>query len=125
VRYKDFTLPPESSQPTTDQAALEAFSKNAAPLLIELTGDFGEIVKFQTAQADEIETLKKGRADDQKVMTTLAQQVADLQSELKLTPRRASQAGETKLAEEVADKLKERAGQINEFWGDLEVEEQA
>lgn len=121
VRYKDFTDPAKVDAPASEAVALEALSKNVAPLLVDLTKDLADTVHVATAQATEIDALKKGRDDDRKIMDGLKTQVELLTAQMGLTPRRASQSGDTALAQEVADKLKERAGEVDDFWADLKV----
>lgn len=121
VRYKDFTDPAKVNQPTPDAAALEAFSKNAAPLLLDLTKDLGQAVTVATAQAAEIDTLKKGRDEDRKVIDGLKAQLDKLTAQIGLTPRRASQSPDTALTPDIADQLKERNAEVDDFWADMKV----
>lgn len=119
VRYKDFSDPAKVEAP--DTAALEAFSKNAAPLLIDLTKDMADAVNTQTALSAEIDALKKGREADLLVIAALKTQVEALQAAASLTPRRASAAAETALAGEIVQELNKRAAEIDDYWGDMQV----
>lgn len=118
TRYKDFTDPAKAADATDPAKAIEEVSKSIAPYLLELTQAQADSVKVQTAQAAEIDAIKK--AYEGKV-TALESTVARLQAELSLTPQRASESKDTQLAKAAADALNDRAGNYDDFWADLKV----
>lgn len=120
TRYKDFTDPAKAEAPDPAKA-IEEVSKSIAPYLLELMQAQADSVKVQTAQAAEIDSLKK--AYEGKV-SALESTVARLQAELSLTPQRASESKDTQLAKAAAAvALSQREGVYNPFWADLGVPE--
>lgn len=133
VQYKDFTDLAALETPAPDTAAVEALSKNVAPLLLDMAETQGSMADVQKAFDARLTAMEKTYAD------ALAQRDARLQAleaanktlhaQLALTPRRASEDAATALRDgetiggETPEQLKARmAGQeFDPFFADMNI----
>lgn len=133
VQHKDFTDPATLETPTTDTAAIEALSKNVAPVLLSMAETQGDMAEVQKAFDLRISAIEKAftnaLAERDARLQALESQNKVLQSELALTPRRASTDASTALKtdEQVGgqtqDQLKQRmpGQEYDPFFADMNV----
>lgn len=126
VAFKD--LSPVTDEPgAVAEEAVEKVEQDLLALIMSLIDDGTEVAK----SAKEAVTAAKAAKDSASTIPTLeeevkslkaqnteqAQAIAELRAELKMTPRAASQADETKLTEDEAAKLKaEQPIPADKFW---------
>lgn len=129
VQYKDFTDPAALETPAPDTAAVEALSKNVAPLLLGMAETQGDFATMQKAFDTRLNGLTEKMRQLQNALAERDTEIAALKAQLSLTPRRASTDSATALADDAAvgnqtiEEMKQRmAGQeFDPFFGDMEV----
>lgn len=116
ARYKDFSNPAAADAlATPEEKATGEIEKSFGQLALEILAHQADTTKALNIQAGQIAQLST-------VVTGQDTALKAVQSELSLTPRRASSDPLTELTDPAAaEKLKQLAGEYDNFWADMKV----
>lgn len=126
VRFKDFTDPVTAAQESAEKQALDKLKEGVAPVLLDLTEGFGDVVNVQHKAAQEVEQVKaelaaevERRKQAESATADLAKRVEALEKEMALTPQ--SVVVDTTGGQVASETTKGLAAEYDEFFGDMRV----